>query len=69
MAFGDRIQGVDRAVLNVAIVAALIALGLGLLFVVTGWPIAKAALFIVGPIAVLAVLAALVRAWWPRDEV
>jgi len=69
MAIGDNIRVTDRTLLNVAIVAVVVALGLGITFIATGWPIAKTALFIASPIALIAVFGALVRAWWPRDEV
>jgi len=69
MALGDNVTGTDRVILNVIIVAALSVIGLGLLYFFTGWDIAKTALSIVGPLAVIGILAGLIRAWWPRDEV
>ena len=68
MALSDHISGTDRKVLNVAIVAVLVALGLGVTFLVTNLPIAKTAMFVAGPIAIVAVLAVLIRTWWPRDD-
>lgn len=56
MAIGDDIEGLDRKFLNVTIVAGLVALGLGGLFLITGWVIVKAALFVALPVAVLACL-------------
>jgi hypothetical protein len=56
----------DRAVLNVAVVAVLIALGTGITFVVTGWPVAKVLVLIAVPVALVAISIALARAWLPR---
>ncbi len=69
MAIGNNIKSANRTVLKVAIVAVVVTLGLGITFIATGWPIAKTALFIAGPIALIAIFAGLVRTWWPRDEV
>jgi hypothetical protein len=69
MALGDDIRGVDRIVLNAIIVLGLVTLGFGLLYAFTGWDFAKTGLSIVGPIAVIAVFAGLIRAWWPRNDV
>ena len=67
MAIDKNITGTDRTVLNVAIVAALIALALGITFLVTGWPVIMDALQVVGPVAIVAIYVGLARAWWPRN--
>jgi len=68
MASGDHIQGTDRKVFNVVTVAAFVALISGVTFLITGWQFAKTALFITGPIAVLAIFAAVIWTWWPRND-
>jgi hypothetical protein len=68
VAIGDDIQGLDRTMLNVVIVLGSLALGLGVIFVITGWALVKSALFIAIPLAVVALFALWIRTFWPRGE-
>jgi ABC-type transport system involved in cytochrome bd biosynthesis fused ATPase/permease subunit len=52
---------IDRALVNLGIVAGLITIGMGITFLATGWAIAKAALWVAGPVATIAVFAAPTR--------
>ena len=57
-----------RIVLNVAIGAVLVALGAGVVYLLTDSPIAMRVLLIAGPVAVMAIFFVLLQAWFPRDE-
>ena len=52
---------IDRALVNPGIVPGLITIGMDIAFLTTGWAIAKAALWVAGPVATIAVVAALIR--------
>ena len=58
-----------RIVLNVAIGAALIALGAGVTYLLTDLHIAMRVLWIAGPVALTAVFFVLLQAWLSHDEV
>jgi hypothetical protein len=58
-----------RIVLGVAIGAALIALGAGVVYLLTFSPIAMRVLWIAGPVALMAIFFVLLQAWLPRDDV
>jgi hypothetical protein len=56
-------------VLNVAIGAVLVALGAGVIYLLTDSSIAMRVLLIAGPVALMAIFFVLLQAWFPRDEV
>jgi hypothetical protein len=51
---------IDRALINLGNRRRLITIGMGITFLTTGWAIAKAALWVAGPVATIAVFAALI---------
>jgi len=67
MGIGWNIHGHHRGMLVIGIVAVALAMAAGALFLITGWALAKTALLIAAPLAVLAVVAGFVGDIWPRN--
>ena len=66
MGIGWNIHGHHRAMLGIGIGAVALAVAAGALFLITGWALAKTALLIAAPLAVLAVVAGFVGDIWPH---
>lgn len=67
MGIGWNVHGHHRARLAIGIVAVFLAMAAGALFLVTGWALAKTALLIAAPLAVLVVVAGFVGDVWPHE--
>ena len=68
MGIGWNIHGHHRAMLALGIVMVALAMAAGALFLITGWALAKTALLIAAPLAVVVVVAGFIGDVWPHDK-